>query len=216
LITFTSRATRWTVAVLVMVAALLVALLVELRDASHSPNPPSAASAREHRDADSAAALAGPRQRAELAPCPHPGGQRGSTALRDVTAECAADGSVVDVGPALAGHRVVLNLWAYWCGPCAAELPAMAEYQRRVGSDVIVVTVHQDENETAGLLRLAELGVRLPTLQDGSRRVAAALRVPNVMPATVVLDSDGSVAKTLPRAFATADEIMAAVGAQTR
>ena len=216
MITFTSRATRWTVAVLVVVAALLVALLVELRDASHSANPPSAASAREHRDADSAAALAGPRQRAELAPCPHPGGQPGPAALRDVTAECAADGSVVDVGPALAGHRIVLNLWAYWCGPCAVELPAMAEYQRRVGSDVMVVTVHQDENETAGLLRLAELGVRLPTLQDGSRRIAAALRVPNVMPATVVLDSDGSVAKTLPRAFATADEIMAAVGAQTR
>jgi len=216
LITFTSRATRWTVAVLVVVAALLVALLVELRDASHSANPPSAASAREHRDADSAAALAGPRQRAGLAPCPHPGALPGPAALRDVTAECAADGSVVDVGPALAGHRIVLNLWAYWCGPCAAELPAMAEYQRRVGSDVTVVTVHQDENETAGLLRLAELGVRLPTLQDGSRRVAAALRVPNVMPATVVLDSDGSVAKTLPRAFATADEIMAAVGVQTR
>src|SRR5882757_6323626 len=195
---FTSRATRWTVAVLVVVAALLVALLVELRDATHSSNPPSAASAREHRDADSVAALAGPRQRAELAPCPHPGGQPGSAALRDVTAECAADGSVVDVGPALAGHRIVLNLWAYWCGPCAVELPAMAEYQRRVGSDVMVVTVHQDENETAGLLRLAALGV------------------PNVMPATVVLDSDGSVAKTLPRAFATADEIMAAVGAQTR
>jgi len=216
LITFTSRATRWTVAVLMVVAALLVALLVELRDAPHSSNPPSAAAAREHRDADSAAALAGPRQRAELAPCPHPGGQPGSAALRDVTAECAADGSVVDVGPALAGHRIVLNLWAYWCGPCAAELPAMAEYQRRVGSDVMVVTVHQDENEAAGLLRLAELGVRLPTLQDGRRRIAAALRVPNVMPATVVLESDGSVAKTLPRAFATADEIMAAVGAQTR
>jgi thiol-disulfide isomerase/thioredoxin len=216
LITFTSRATRWTVAVLVVVAALLAALLVELRDAPHSSTPPSAAAAREHREADSAAALAGPRQRAELAPCPHPGGLPGPAALRDVTAECAADGSVVDVGPALAGHRVVLNLWAYWCGPCAAELPAMAEYQRRVGSDVMVVTVHQDENETAGLLRLTELGVRLPTLQDGSRRVAAALRVPNVMPATVVLNSDGSVAKTLPRAFATADEIMAAVGAQTR
>ncbi|MFZ0717696.1 MAG: TlpA family protein disulfide reductase, partial [Mycobacterium sp.] len=71
MITFTSRATRWTVAVLVVVAALLVALLVELRDASHSANPPSAASPREHRDADSAAALAAPRQRAELAPCPH-------------------------------------------------------------------------------------------------------------------------------------------------
>ncbi|MGH3532499.1 MAG: TlpA family protein disulfide reductase, partial [Mycobacterium sp.] len=36
----------------------------------------------------------------------------------------------------------------------------------------------------------------------------------NVMPATVVLASDGSVAQTLPRAFATADEITAAVGDQ--
>jgi hypothetical protein len=75
-----------------------------------------------------------------------------------------------------------------------------------------VVTVHQDENETAGLLRLAELGVRLPTLQDGRRRVAAALRVVNVMPATVVLRPDGSVAQMLPRPFANADEIAAAVG----
>jgi hypothetical protein len=87
----------------------------------------------------------------------------------------------------------------------------MAEYQRRMGSDVLVVTVHQDENEAAALLRLSELGVRLPTLQDGRRLVAAALRVPNVMPATVVLRADGSVAGILPRPFSNADEIAAAV-----
>src|SRR6202012_4848590 len=104
----------------------LVALLVELRDASHSSRPPSAASTREHRDADSAAALAGPPHRPAPAPCPHPGGQPGPAALRRVTAECAADGSVVDVGPALAGHRIVLDLGADWCAPWAAELPAMA------------------------------------------------------------------------------------------
>jgi thiol-disulfide isomerase/thioredoxin len=212
----TARTTRWTIAILAVVAALIVGLLIQLRHTSQSPTAPPTGAAREHRDADTAAALAGPRQRADLPPCPHPGGQPGPAELRGVTAECAADGSVVDVGPALAGHRVVLNLWAYWCGPCATELPAMAEYQRRVGAAVMVVTVHQDENETAALLRLAELGVRLPTLQDGDRRVAAALRVPNVMPATVVLNSDGSVAKTLPRAFASADEISAAVGVQTR
>jgi hypothetical protein len=51
----------------------------------------------------------------------------------------------------------------------------------------------------------------LPTLQDGRRLIAAALRVPNVMPATVVLRSDGTVAEILPRSFATADEIAAAV-----
>jgi len=92
----------------------------------------------------------------------------------------------------------------------------MAEYQQRVGSDVMVVTVHQDENEAAGLRRLAELGVHLPTLQDGRRRIAAALRVPNVMPATVLLAADGSVARMLPRAFASADEIAAAVGDQVK
>src|ERR1700761_9583240 len=212
----TTRTARWALAALLLVAALIVALVLAMRDAARSPTAATAGPARVHRDADTAAALAGPRQRAALPPCPRPDGQPGSAALQAVTVDCAADGSAVDVGPALAGHRVVLNLWAYWCGPCAAELPAMAEYQRRAGSDVMVVTVHQDENEEAALLRLAELGVRLPTLQDGSRRIAAALRVPNVMPATVVLDSDGSVEKTLPRAFATADEIMAAVGAQRR
>ncbi len=72
-------------------------------------------------------------------------------ALRGITLDCVGDGKPVDVASALAGRTVVLNLWAYWCGPCADELPAMAEYQRRVGDDVLVVTVHQDENETAGV-----------------------------------------------------------------
>ena len=141
-----------------------------------------------------------------------PGTGDGPGALRGITLECAGDGSSVDVATALAGRTVVLNLWAYWCAPCAEELPAMAEFQRRVGPEVTVLTVHQDENETAGLLRLAELGVHLPTLQDGRRLIAAALKVPNVMPATVVLRSDGSVAEILPRSFASADEIAAAVG----
>lgn len=218
MITFTDRTTRWTTAVLVLVAALLAALVLQLRD-MHGPatapsDPALGTQNREHRDADTPQALAGLRRRADLAPCPVAGDSPGPPALRGVTAECAADGSVVDVAPALAGRRVVLNLWAYWCGPCQAELPAMAEYQRRVGPATTVLTVHQDENEAAALLRLAQLGVRLPTLQDGRRRIAAALRVPNVMPATVVLAADGSVAQTLPRAFASADEIAAAIGDQ--
>lgn len=212
--TLTRRA-RWHIAILMVVAALIAALVAQLRDDSAStpmPGNDRTVADREHRDADTPAALSGPRQRAGLPPCPAAGTGDGPEVLRGVAVECAADGSLVDVARALAGRRVVLNLWAYWCAPCAAELPAMAEYQRRAGSDVMVVTVHQDENETAALLRLAELGVRLPTLQDGRRRVAAALRVVNVMPATVVLRPDGSVAQTLPRAFNTADEIAAAIG----
>ncbi len=203
--------TRWTIAILTIVVALTAALVAQLRDNPSTTHTTQARPDREHRDADTAAALAEPRERAGLPPCPAAGSGPGPAALRAVVVECAADGSAVDVARALAGRRVVLNLWAYWCVPCTAELPAMAEYQRRVGSDVTVVTVHQDENETAALLRLAQLGVRLPTLQDGRRLVAAALGVANVMPATVVVRSDGSVAQTLPRAFANADEIVDAL-----
>ncbi|WP_024446948.1 TlpA disulfide reductase family protein [Mycolicibacterium iranicum] len=203
---------RWSIVALVILIALGVALYSELGDQTAAPSKrQDSISARDRRDADTAEALAGPRAEAQLQPCPAPGGGPGPEALRGIELECVGDGSRVDVAEALAGRPVVLNLWAYWCGPCADELPAMAEYQRRVGPEVLVLTVHQDENETAALLRMAELGVHLPTVQDGRRAIAAALKVPNVMPATVVLRADGSVAEILPRSFATADEIAAAV-----
>jgi len=210
-----STSTRWTVAVMVVLVALGVALWTDLSDDASPTGSPTGAPgpgfARDRRDADTAEALAGPRERADLRPCPSPGAGTGPEALAGITLECAGDGSSVDVAKAVAGRATVLNLWAYWCAPCTKELPAMAEYQKRVGPDVTVLTVHQDENETAALLRLAELGVQLPTLQDGRRLIAAALKVPNVMPATVVLRADGTVAEILPRSFASADEIAAAV-----
>ncbi len=199
---------------LVVLIALGIALFNELGDdpaGPAAPAAPGAVSARDKRDADTPAALAGPRAEAALAACPTTGAGPGPDVLRGIVVECAGDGAPIDVARAVAGRPTVLTLWAYWCGPCADELPAMAEYQRRAGSQVQVLTVHQDENESAGLLRLAELGVRLPMLQDGRRRVAAALKVPNVMPATVVLRADGSVAEILPRPFTDADAIAAAV-----
>lgn len=204
-------ATRWTLAMLAVVSALVVALSLELRDGSE-PAGRTAPAARAHRDADTSGALAPLRARADLPPCPANGTGPGPARLSGVVVECAADGAPVEVSRALADRAVVLNLWAYWCGPCAEELPALADYQRRMGDRVTVVTVHQDENEAAGLERLATLGVRLPVLQDGQRSIAAALNVPNVMPATVLLRRDGTVARVLPEPFTSADEIAAAVG----
>lgn len=207
-----STSTRWTLAVLAVIAALVIGLNQQLVREPMQPTAGSATQAeRSHRDVDTAEALAVPRRRADLPPCPPDGNGAGPVRLHDVVVECAADGSDVVVARALAGRTVVLNLWAYWCGPCADELRAMQQYQQRTGDGVTVVTVHQDENETAALILMADLGVRLPVLQDGRRSIAAALGVPNVMPATVVLRRDGSVAEILPRAFTGADEIAAAV-----
>ncbi|NDJ89966.1 TlpA family protein disulfide reductase [Mycolicibacter kumamotonensis] len=202
-----SSSTRWTLLVLAVAVALVVGLVVELRREPIAMSPGGGTGV-----AGVGQNLNDLRRRADLPPCRAAPGGAGPAALRDVTVECAADGAPVDVAAMFAGRRVVLNLWAYWCRPCREELPALAEYQRRAGPDVTVVTVHQDDNQAAGLALLTELGVRLPTLQDGRRRVAAALRVPNVMPATVVLAVDGSVARILPQSFATAEEIAAAVG----
>ena len=118
--------TRWTIAILVVVAALVAGLVTQLHDDPPTIAAPQAAADREHRDADTPAALEGPRARADLMRCPVAEDGPGGAVLRGVVVEGAADGSPVDVAPALAGTRVVLNLWANWCGPCMTELPAMA------------------------------------------------------------------------------------------
>lgn len=210
-----TTSTRWTLAILALLAALVAGLARHVF-ADPPPGEADTQPARAHREADTEQALAGPRQQAGLPPCPAPGDGPGPAKLRGLVVECAADGSAVDVGPAVAGRVVLLNLWAYWCGPCAEELPALAQYQQQAGDSVTVLTVHQDENEAAGLLRMAELGVRLPMLQDGRRDIAAALSVPNVMPASVVLRADGSVAAVLPKPFTSADDIAAEVESALR
>jgi thiol-disulfide isomerase/thioredoxin len=200
-----STSTRWTVAVLVLVAVIIVALALELREPSPTGTP-NAVSPPTSADLDAL------RRSADLPPCPSRAPAPVAQPLQGVQVQCLADGMPVDAGRAVAGRTVLLNLWAYWCAPCAVELPAMAEYQRRVGNKLVVITVHQDRDAAAALSRLADWGVRLPTWQDGERRVAAALHVPNVVPTTVLLRPDGSVADILPRPFASADEIAAAVG----
>jgi thiol-disulfide isomerase/thioredoxin len=205
-----STGARWTIVGVVLVAALITVMLSQQRDQRlPGPRGQDPVAARERRDADTPAALAELRRQAQLPPCPTAGSGPGMPELAGITLECSGAG--VPVGAVLAGRQVVLNLWAYWCGPCADELPAMAEVQRRAGDRLTVVTVHQDENEAAGLAKLAELHVRLPMIQDGARRIAAALKSPNVMPTTILIRADGSVARVLPRSFTSADEIGAEV-----
>ena len=104
-----STSTRWTVAVLLVVAALVVALFTQLRDDDATRTGTGGpASSRDRRDADTAEALAGPRARADLEPCPPAGADPGPETLRGITLECAGDGSAVDVAT---GRRAV----ARWC-----------------------------------------------------------------------------------------------------
>ncbi|MFC4605942.1 TlpA family protein disulfide reductase [Rhodococcus kronopolitis] len=210
-----SNAGRWSLAALVVVAALVVAIWPRggpdegpSRGYADYVSGAPAPTLQERAPGDTDAALAAPRARAGLDPCPTPvPGATASGPLAGIELECLADGRRIDVGAALAGRPAVVNLWAYWCGPCAKELPALDEYARRAGDQVAVLTVHQDPKAGNALTALADYGVHLPGVQDGTGRVAAALAAPNVLPVTVLIRADGTVAAVLPQPFDTADQI---------
>ncbi|WP_232730125.1 TlpA family protein disulfide reductase [Novosphingobium kunmingense] len=44
----------------------------------------------------------------------------------------------------LKGQPVLINLWATWCAPCVAELPALNRLAEKRGKSLRIVTVSQD------------------------------------------------------------------------
>lgn len=214
-----SASARWTIAALVVVLALIVAIWPRHSDTPEpsssglsqggSTNVPGVQASVSDDD------MANARRQAALQPCPVPVGPAPvGSKLAGVTVPCLADGSEVDLGAATAGTPMLVNIWAHWCGPCRAELPVINEYAQRAGDQVRVLTVQGREgaeNPFLSLNLLAEVGVHLPTVVDTDSKIAAALGVPRVYPATVLVRADGTVAAVLPTVFDSVDEVSQAV-----
>lgn len=160
-----------------------------------------------------ASELAAPRAAADLRPCPAAaaGTPAGTGPLAGLTLECLGAAGTVDLGTALAGKPAVLDIWAWYCAPCAEELPAMQTFAERAGPSLTVLTVHSDPASPLGLEKLAQYGVTLPAVQDPSSTVAALVGAPQVLPVTVLLRADGSVAKILAVPYTSPDAIAADV-----
>ncbi|WP_433682044.1 redoxin family protein [Nocardia sp. CA-119907] len=148
------------------------------------------------------------RSAAGLTQCPVPAADAvGRGPLAGLGLGCLADGKPVDLAAALAGKPALLNLWAYWCGPCAKELPDVQEYARRAGNAITVLTVHSDPDEARALALLTDLRVTLPGVFDPRAKVRTAVGAPAVLPVSVLLRADGSVAEVVVRAFNGIDDI---------
>lgn len=155
------------------------------------------------------------RAAAGLTACPAAApGTPGSGPLAGLTVGCLADGTRADLAAALAGKPALLNLWAYWCGPCATELPHLQEFAQRAGSALTVLTVHSDPDEAKALARLAGLGITLPGVSDPAAAVRGAVGAPPVLPVSVLLRADGSVASVEVRTFADVTDIADTVAAK--
>ncbi|WP_280218993.1 TlpA family protein disulfide reductase [Nocardia neocaledoniensis] len=191
-------ALRWALAALILVIAAAVALWPRTDSGTTNPGTPAAR--------QPAAVSAEERAAAGLAPCPTSTGP-GAGPLAGITLTCLADGAPVDLAAALAGKPALLNLWAYWCGPCAVELPHLQEFARRAGPELTVLTVHSDPDEAKALARLSGLGITLPGVEDPAASVRTAAGAPAVLPVSVLVRADGTIAGVEVRTFADVADI---------
>ncbi len=99
----------------------------------------------------------------------------------------------------------VINVWAWWCGPCRDELPLFEELSQK-HPEWNVVGVHADQNANNGAGMLGELGVDIPSYQDSDGKFAGKLGLPGVIPITVVV-RDGEMLKMFPRTFTSVAEL---------
>ncbi|AIJ26726.1 TlpA family protein disulfide reductase [Amycolatopsis methanolica] len=172
-----TTATRWALVAGVLVLAVIVAVLPQVRSDRPAAGPD----------------LTAARAAAALAPCPS--GTGAVAQLAGVRAECLGDGSAVDLGSALAGQVTLVNVWATWCEPCRTELPVLQRYASEPGA-VRVLTVQVQSKPDDGLELLTDLGVRLPTVFDGdggSGPVRSALKVRPALPASYLVTAAGEV-----------------------
>lgn len=92
-----------------------------------------------------------------------------------------------------AGKGVVLNLWATWCVPCVAELPALASLAAQVAGDGIVVLPLSSDRGGAAVVEKFFAGhaiTGLPVLLDDKGAAGRALQTRGV-PTTILVDRAG-------------------------
>jgi len=95
----------------------------------------------------------------------------------------------------LRGQAVLVNLWATWCPPCRAEMPAMQkmyEEYKEQGFVVLAVNMTYQDTPSAILPFTQEYGLTFPVLLDETDNVGDHYELRS-LPSSFFIDRDGII-----------------------
>ena len=112
------------------------------------------------------------------------------------------------------GKFVVLNIWAMWCAPCRAELPALQVLSDTLPSDTFsVLGLNVDKNPALVAEYLHRVGAPFAATSDPGGVAIGKMLPTDVLPLTVILDRQGrEIARVQGARDWNAPEIHAALG----
>lgn len=95
----------------------------------------------------------------------------------------------------------VVNVWASWCSPCRAEIPALISLSKKY-SDVQFMGILTRDNLANAEVFARQLDLQYPNFIDDSLLLGFRNTLPaNAIPTTVVLDKQGRVAARISGAI---------------
>jgi cytochrome c biogenesis protein CcmG, thiol:disulfide interchange protein DsbE len=97
-----------------------------------------------------------------------------------------------DVRLAGFARPTIITLWASWCPPCRAELPAISSFATANAAWVRVIGVDTADTRTAGTSMAADFGLSFPSVFDADRKVLLGVDRVN-LPVTLFVGAGGQV-----------------------
>jgi cytochrome c biogenesis protein CcmG, thiol:disulfide interchange protein DsbE len=94
------------------------------------------------------------------------------------------------------GKVVVLNFWTTWCAPCIEEMPSLAQLQRKMGPDVVVLAVSTDKSDSEYHQFLVRHRIDFLTIRDESAD-SAAMYGTTGQPETFIIDRNFKIRRKL-------------------
>ena len=127
-------------------------------------------------------------------PSPRPAVTAGGSAaaLPDAVLRCFVGGEPARLSQVSA--PAIINLWASWCPPCQAELPAFQRYVSRAGNRVNLVGVITADEDRDKLRRTVDrFQLTFPMVEDPEQKVLVGVGKQN-LPVTLFVAADGRIA----------------------